>query len=71
MVAAAAGDLVGGWDWPVVLLVPLALGLALLTALALAAASEPGAVRRREGGTSRALARAADDHRLPRAEELR
>ena len=27
-----AGDLVGNWDWPVLLLVPLALVLALLTA---------------------------------------
>jgi hypothetical protein len=57
----AATDLVGGWDWPVLLLVPLALGLALLTALALGRTSEAAAGRRRQGGTSRALARAAAD----------
>lgn len=60
-----AGDLVGNWDWPVLLLVPLALVLALLTALALARASDPGA-RRRHGGTSRALARDASDRAEPR-----
>ena len=43
------------------LLVPLALGLALLTALALGRTSQAGAGRRRQGGTSRALARAATD----------
>ena len=63
--AAGAGDLVGGWDWPVLLLVPLALAVALLTAVALARASEPGSARRREGGTSRALARRAADDRPP------
>jgi hypothetical protein len=61
--ATGAGDLVGGWDWPVILLVPLALAVALLTAVALARASEPGSARRREGGTSRALARPAADDR--------
>ena len=62
--AAASGraaDLTGNWDWPVLLLVPLAFVLALLTALALGRASEAGAARRREGGTSRALARGVPD----------
>jgi hypothetical protein len=56
-----AGDLTGNWDWPVLLLVPLALVLALLTALALGGASDARGARRRQGGTSRALARHADD----------
>ena len=60
-----AGSLVGNWDWPVLLLVPLALALALLTALALAQASDSGA-RRRQGGTSRALARGTSDGPGPR-----
>ncbi len=59
--SGGAGDLVGGWDWPVLLLVPLALGLALLTALALGRTSQTGAGRRRQGGTSRALARGVPD----------
>jgi hypothetical protein len=59
--SGAAGDLTGNWDWPVLLLVPLALGLALLTALALGRTSQAGVGRRRQGGTSRALARAATD----------
>ncbi len=56
-----AGDLTGNWEWPVLLLVPLALLLALFTALALAGSSDSRGARRREGGTSRALARNADD----------
>ena len=56
-----AGDLTGNWDWPVLLLVPLALLLAALTALALAGSSDARGARRREGGTSRALARHVDD----------
>ena len=63
--AAGAGDLTGGWDWPVLLLMPLALGVALLTAIAQARASEPGSARRREGGTTRALAHRAADNRPP------
>ncbi len=59
--AGGAGDLVGGWDWPVLLLVPLMLALALLTALALDRTSQAGAGRRRQGGTSRALARGVPD----------
>ncbi len=56
-----AGDLTGNWDWPVLLLVPLALLLALLTALALGRTADARNARDREGGTSRALARQAPD----------
>ena len=55
--AGRVGDLVGNWSWPVWLLIPLALGLALLTALALGPLGEPTDVERREGGVTRFLAR--------------
>lgn len=59
-----AGELVGGWDLTVLLLVPLALLLALITSLALGRASASAGARGRQGGTSRALARGATDHDL-------
>lgn len=58
---ARAGDLTGNWDWPVLLLVPLALLLALVTAYALGRSADTRGARRRQGGTSRALARQAPE----------
>jgi hypothetical protein len=55
-VTAAVGDLVGNWSWTVWLLIPLAVGLALLTALALGPHGEPTAADRSERGVSRFLA---------------
>ena len=57
MITANAGDLVGNWSWTVWLLIPLALALALLTALALGPLAEPTADDRRAGGVTRFLAR--------------
>ena len=53
----ATGDLVGNLPFAVYLLIPLALALALLTAIALGPMGEPGPPGRRAGGVSRALRR--------------
>ena len=53
------GDLVGNFPFVVFLLIPLALGLALLTAIALGALGEPDPSEHRAGGVSRALGRRA------------
>jgi hypothetical protein len=53
--AANAGDLTGNMPWGVWLLIPLALGLALLTSLALGSGAEPRRSSRRAGGVGRAL----------------
>lgn len=56
----ASRSSIGFWDsipGPTVLLVPLALGLALLVGLVLGPIGQPRPVWRREGGLSRALAR--------------
>ena len=52
-----AGDLAGNWSWTVWLLIPVALGLALLTALVLGPLGEPSEAERREGGVTRFLSR--------------
>lgn len=52
-----AGQLAGNWSWTVWLLVPLALALALVTALVLGPAGDPPGRSRREGGVARTLAR--------------
>jgi hypothetical protein len=57
LITANAGDLVGNWSWTVWLLIPLALALAFLTALALGPMGEPRAEERRTGGVTRFLAR--------------
>ena len=51
------GDLSGNLPPAVYLLIPLALGLALLTALVLGPLGEPAASARRAGGVTRALER--------------
>jgi hypothetical protein len=51
------GDLVGNLPAVVYLLIPLALGLAFLTALLLGPLGEPEASARRAGGVTRALER--------------
>lgn len=49
------GDLTGNFSPVTYLLIPLALVLAVLTALALGPSGEPGASAHREGGLERAL----------------
>ena len=56
-VAAAEGDLAGNWSWTVWLLIPLALVLAVITALCLGPGGEPDGATRSSGGVSRYLAR--------------
>lgn len=56
-----AVTLVGNWSWTVWLLIPTAVVLAALTAVALGSYGEPDASVRRTRGVGRALARAADD----------
>jgi hypothetical protein len=53
--ASKVGDLTGNLPPAVYLLIPLALFLALLTALALGPLGNPGTTERRSGGVSRAL----------------
>ena len=55
MLAAAAGDLVGNWSWTVWLLIPLILGLAVITSLTLGSLGEPDRASTRRGGVSRFL----------------
>ena len=57
------GDLAGNLPWGVYLLIPLVLGFALLTALALGSFAEPPPPTRRSGGVSRALRHEGDDRR--------
>lgn len=52
-----SGDLTGNFSGIVYLLIPLALGLALLTCIALGSVGTPSAAERRAGGVSRALSR--------------
>ena len=54
------GDLAGNLPWGVYLLIPLVLGFALLTAVALGSAGEPRPPTRQSGGVSRALRHEAD-----------
>jgi hypothetical protein len=54
------GDLAGNLPWGVYLLIPLVLGFALLTSLALGSGGEPLPPTRRSGGVSRALHDDAD-----------
>ena len=56
-----ASELVGNWSWTVWLLIPLALGLALVTAIALGSRGEPSPAERRTRGVDRHLARSAED----------
>ncbi len=56
-----ASELVGNWSWTVWLLIPLALGLALVTAIALGSRGEPRPAERRTRGVGRHLARSAED----------
>jgi len=64
---AAAGDLVGNWSWTVWLLVPLAIVLAVVTALALGPLGDPPRTRTGGRGVSKSLAR----RRAEESEELR
>ena len=59
---AAVGDLVGNWSWTVWLLIPLVIGLAIVTGLALASDDDDGAplTGGAERGVSRYLARSRD-----------
>jgi len=52
-----SGDLTGNLPTTIYLLIPLAIGLALLTAVALGDRGQPEASGRRAGGVSRALGR--------------
>jgi hypothetical protein len=52
--SSPVGDLAGNWSWTVWLLIPLAVGLGLVTALALGAAVDTETTTRRRG-VSRAL----------------
>jgi len=56
----ATGDLVGNLPFAVYLLIPLALALALVTAIALGPLGDPEPPGRRAGGVSRALRRRQD-----------
>lgn len=56
---ALAADLVGNWSWTVWLLIPIALVLALVTAIALGPGAEPTRSQRGSGGVSRFLERRA------------
>jgi hypothetical protein len=60
-----AGDLAGNLPWGVYLLIPLVLGFALLTSLALGSGAEPPPPNHRSGGVARALSRETDDQHLP------
>jgi hypothetical protein len=53
--ASPVGDLAGNWSWTVWLLIPLAVGLGLVTALALGAADGTETTTTRRRGVSRAL----------------
>jgi hypothetical protein len=53
--SSKSGDLAGNLPGPVYLLIPLALGLALLTVVVLGSLGEPKAGLRRSGGVSRVL----------------
>lgn len=55
--ASKSGDLAGNLPLAIYLLIPIALGVALLTAVALGARGEPEASDRRTGGVTRALGR--------------
>lgn len=57
---AAAGDLVGNWSWTVWLLIPIVVGLALVTALVLGPLGEPSREVDAERGVSRFLADRTD-----------
>lgn len=52
-----SGDVAGNLPFAVYLLIPLVLGLALLTAIALGPRGEPEPRERRAGGVTRALGR--------------
>lgn len=54
----ASTKLIGNWPWTVLLLLAFALGMALLSGIVLGPAGDPVGVTHREGGVSRALARA-------------
>ena len=55
-VIASAGDLVGNWSWTVWLLIPIVIGLALVTGLVLGPLGEPDPEVDGERGVSRFLA---------------
>jgi hypothetical protein len=57
------GDLAGNLPFAVYLLIPLALALAVVTALVLGASGEAATAHRRAGGVSRALRRSTADPR--------
>ena len=57
---AIVGDLAGNLPWAVYLLIPLVLGFALLTSLALGSSSETRPPTRRSRGVSRALRHESD-----------
>jgi hypothetical protein len=57
-----AGDLAVNLPWGVYLLIPLVLGFALLTAIALGSDAEPRPLSSRSGGVTRALGHESDAH---------
>jgi hypothetical protein len=61
------GDLVGNLPFVVYLLIPLALVLALITALLLGSTGDPSGSVRRVGGVSRALGRAESSATHPQS----
>ena len=61
MAVQLASDLVGNWSWTVWLLVPLAVLVALVTAVALGPGSDPPPTASRTRGVGRHLARTADE----------
>lgn len=62
---AKVGDLAGNLPGGVYLLIPLVLGLALLTSLALGSLGEPRTSGRRAGGVGRTLGRDTTTHPPP------
>lgn len=61
MASMLASELVGNWSWTVWLLGPLAVVLALVTAVAVGARGEPSRAGRGARGVSRYLAHTTDD----------
>ena len=59
------GDLTGNLPWGVFLLIPLAIVLAVVTALALGSGAEPRVEQHRRGGVARALRSDADGRHVP------
>jgi hypothetical protein len=63
IVGASEGQLMGNWSWTVLLLIPLAIGVGLVTALCLGPLGEPARVRSSARGVSRYLDEHTNDER--------